>query len=101
MKYSQDDSKPKLIHFEYWVKDYARNYPKLHHLFEIKEELAYEAFKEKTFIPMINQIKKYGVNFCIQRSTFYVKKNGDKVEIKYAVCSHKIEKQKNAKKKQN
>ena len=86
LKSSQDDSKPKLIHFEHWIKDSAVKYPKFHNSFEIKEELAYEDFKEKTFIPMSNQMKKHGVDFCIQRSKFHVKKNGDKVGITCTVC---------------
>ena len=49
LKSSQDDSKPKLIYFEHWIKNSAGKYPKLHHSFETKEELACEDFKEKIF----------------------------------------------------
>ena len=48
----------------------------------------------KIFIPMNNHMKKHGVDLCVQRSKFYVKKNGDKVGIKCILCYHKIKKQK-------
>ena len=88
------DCKPRIIPFEYWMKNEKGKHDIMHDNFEFPEEMDEGDFRQKIFIPFNNHvINKYGAEFTLQRLMRLKKVSGEEHMRRDITCSQKIQKE--------